>query len=179
MDILAEENYTIVTRHFVYLLYLVAKFLFLIVIAGVLFAFLMVYRQGFSKETADIVNYVFFPVIFLLINYSFIQLALGIIRYYNRLVIIVRDKFIILNSSLILQEDLEIMDLSKVMKIDVECHGLLASIFGYGHLIMEQQKDEVRTIHFIPKPYKVWQILRENTTYINQGGQEVRFFKTR
>lgn len=55
------------------------------------------------------------------------------------------------------------------MKIDVECHGLLANIFGYGHLIMEQQKDEVRTIHFIPKPYKIWQILRENTTYINQG----------
>jgi hypothetical protein len=61
------------------------------------------------------------------------------------------------------------MDLSKVMKIDVECHGLFANIFGYGHLVMEQQKDEVRTIHFIPKPYKVWQILRENTTYINQG----------
>lgn len=168
MDILAEENYTIITRHFVYLVYLVAKFLFLIIIAGVLFISLLVYKQNLSQETYDLVRYVFFPAIFLLINYSFIQLILGIIRYYNRLVIIVRDKFIILNSSLILQEDLEIMDLAKVMKIDVECHGLLASIFGYGHLIMEQQKDEVRTIHFIPHPYKVWQILRENTTYISQ-----------
>lgn len=168
MTILAEENYTIVTRHFINLLYLVAKFLFLIIIAGILFVSLLVYKQNLNKETSDIISYVFFPVIFLLTNYSFIQLILGIIRYYNRLVIIVRDKFIILNSSLILQEDLEIMDLSKVMKVDVECHGLLASIFGYGHLIMEQQKDEVRTIHFIPQPYKVWQILRENTTYINQ-----------
>jgi len=33
MDILAEENYTIITRHFIYFLYLVTKFLFLIVIA--------------------------------------------------------------------------------------------------------------------------------------------------
>ena len=54
------------------------------------------------------------------------------------------------------------------MKIDVEVHGLLSNLLGYGHLIMEQQKNEVRTIHFIPQPYKVWQILRENTTYINQ-----------
>jgi hypothetical protein len=82
--------------------------------------------------------------------------------------IIVRDRIIIINNSLILQEDLEIMDLSKVMKIDVECHGLLANMFGYGHLIIEQQKDEVKVIHFIPKPYEVWQILRENTTYISQ-----------
>lgn len=179
MTILTEENYTIVTRHFIYFLYLVAKFFFLIIIAGILFIFLLVYKGDLSQNTFEIVNYVFFPIIFLLVNYSFVQLMLGIIRYYNRLVIIVRDKFIIINSSLVLQEDLEIMDLSKVMKIDVEVHGLFASMFGYGHLIMEQQKDEVRTIHFIPNPYKVWQILRENTTYINQGGQEVRFFKTR
>jgi hypothetical protein len=71
------------------------------------------------------------------------------------------------------------MDLGKVMKIDVEVHGLLSNLLGYGHLIMEQQKDEVRTIHFIPQPYKIWQILRENTTYINQWWQEIRFFKTR
>lgn len=179
MDILAEENYTIITRHFIYFMYLVAKFLFLILIAGGLFISLLVYKQDLGNETSDIVSYVFFPVILLLVNYGFIQLILGIISYYNKLVIIVRDKFIIINSSLILQEDLEIMDLGKVMKIDVEVHGLLSNLLGYGHLIMEQQKDEVRTIHFIPKPYKVWQILRENTTYINQGGQEVRFFKTR
>lgn len=111
MDILAEENYTIITRHFIYFLYLVAKFLFLIVIAGVLFSSLLVYKQDLDSATSDIVGYVFFPVIFLLVNYGFLQLILGIIRYYNKLVIIVRDKLIILNSSLILQEDLEIMDL--------------------------------------------------------------------
>lgn len=71
------------------------------------------------------------------------------------------------------------MDLSKVMKIDIEKHGWFANLLGYGHLIMEQQKDDVRVIHFIPKPYKIWQILRERTNYLAQGGQEVRFFKTR
>ncbi|OIP53142.1 hypothetical protein AUK10_02805 [Candidatus Gracilibacteria bacterium CG2_30_37_12] len=81
------------------------------------------------------------------------------------------------NNSLILQEDLEIMDLSKVMKIDVECHGLLANTFGFGHLIIEQQKDEVKIIHFISKPYEVWQILRENTTYVDQGSQAVHFLR--
>ncbi len=179
MDILAEENYTIVTKHFVYLVYSISKFLFLMIIAWALFASLVFFKQDISKDATEIMNYVFFPVIFLLINYSFLQLALGIIKYYNNLVIIVRDKFIIVHSSLILQEDLEIMDLSKVMKVDVSVHGLLANLLWYGHLVMEQQKDEVRTIHFIPNPYIVWQILRENTTYISQWWQEVRFFKTR
>lgn len=82
-----------------------------------------------------------------------------------------------MDSTLILREDLEIMDLTKVMKIDVEVHGIFASMFGYGHLIMEQQKDEVRVIHFMPNPYRVWQILKENTSYINQGRREVRSFK--
>lgn len=168
MDILAEENYTIVTKHFVYLVYSISKFLFLMIIAWALFASLVFFKQDISKDTTEIVSYVFFPVIFLLINYAFMQLTLGIIRYYNNLVIIVRDKFIIVHSSLILQEDLEIMDLAKVMKVDVSMHGLLENLLGYWHLVMEQQKDEVRTIRFIPKPYKVWQILRENTTYSSQ-----------
>lgn len=177
MSILSEENYTIITKHAIYFLYLVAKFLFLLLIAGVLFITLLVYKDDLNKNTFDFINYIFFPIIFLLVNYGFIQLILGIINYYNRLMIIVRDRIIIINNSLILQEDLEIMDLSKVMKIDVECHGLLANMFGFGHLIIEQQKDEVKVIHFIPKPYEVWQILRENTTYINQWSQEVRFLR--
>lgn len=69
MDILAEENYTIITRHFIYFLYLVAKFLFLILIAGVLFIALLIYKEELGKDTSEIVNYVFFPVIFLLVNY--------------------------------------------------------------------------------------------------------------
>lgn len=76
MDILVEENYTIITRHFIYFLYLVAKFLFLIVIVGILFASLLVYKQDLNKDASDMVNYVFFPVIFLLVNYGFIQLIL-------------------------------------------------------------------------------------------------------
>lgn len=72
---LVEENYTIVTRHFVYFLYLIAKFLFLIIIAGILFISLLFYKQNFDGPT-DIDHYVLFPIIFLLVNYSFIQLIL-------------------------------------------------------------------------------------------------------
>lgn len=72
------------------------------------------------------------------------------------------------------------MDLAKVMKIDVVCHGFFANTLGYGTLILEQQKEEVRMIHFVPKPFKVLQILRERTNYISQQGQDdTRFFKNR
>ncbi len=59
------------------------------------------------------------------------QLVFGIIRYHNKLIIVVRDRIILISSSLILKEDIEIMELSKVMKIDVECHGLLPNILNF------------------------------------------------
>lgn len=176
MDIVTENNYTIVTRHFINLLYTVSKFLFIIIIAAGLCIILIFYKETFGRE---MVLYVLFPAAFLLVNYGFVQLILGVIRYYNRLVVIVRDKFIIINSSLMLQEDFEIMDLSKVMKIDVRIHGIFASLLNYGDLVIEQQKDEVRVIHTIPTPYKVWETIREKTSYIGQQGWEVRFFKAR
>lgn len=126
---------------------------------------------------SDIVHYVLFPIAFLLVNYAFVKLLLDIVKYENKLVIILRDKLIMLSSSLLFQEDLEIMDVGKIMKIDVECHGILANVFGFGNLILEQQKDEVRVLHYIPNPYKVFQIFREKTNYINTAPtQDLSFF---
>ncbi|MDP2103486.1 MAG: hypothetical protein Q8K26_01030, partial [Candidatus Gracilibacteria bacterium] len=65
MDILAEDNYTIVTRHFINLLYTVSKFVFIIVIASALCVILLFYKDSLGKE---IMLYVLFPVAFLLVN---------------------------------------------------------------------------------------------------------------
>ena len=74
------------------------------------------------------------------------------------------------------------MDLSKVVKIDVECHGLIPNMFNFGNLIIEQQKNEVRTIHFVPDPYHALRIIREKTNYgsistPSQTTSDIAFFK--
>lgn len=88
-------------------------------------------------------------------------------KYYNKLVIIVRDRIIIITSSLFLKEDIEILELSKVMKIDVECHGLLQNMLNYGALIVEQQKNDVRIMHLVSDPFTVLRIIREKTNYLS------------
>jgi len=49
---------------------------------------------------------------------------------------------------------------------------------GFGNLIIEQQRDELRVLHFIPAPYKVYQLLREKNSFVNATNQnDLNFFK--
>jgi hypothetical protein len=175
MSAIVENDSTIVTRHAISFLYIVAKGVLFIMIAIGIGAVFTLYKSGVPE---DLLRYFIFPVVLGLVNYAFLQLALGVVRYYNKLLIIVRDRIILITSSLFLREDIEIMDLSKVMKIDVECHGFLPNILNYGALIIEQQKNDVRLMHFVPDPYTVLRIIREKTNYVSgSGDNDLVFFK--
>ena len=162
MSIINTDEYTIVKKHYIILLIYIIKFIFLVLVS--ILIYLLTYKFKDSLWD-DIVLYFIFPIIFFIFNYAFIKFILWLIYYYNDLVILLKDKIIILKSSLFLMDDLEIIDISKVMKIDVQCHWLLSNLIGFWNLVIEQQRDELRILHFIPKPYKVFQLLREKTTY--------------
>lgn len=177
MNAIVENDSSIVSRHPIYLFYLVGKGTVLLIAAlgvGALFTF---YK---NEVPEDLLQYFVFPAVLALANYSILQFALGMVRYYNKLVIIVRDRIIIVTSSLFLQEDIEILELSKVMKIDVECHGLLQNMLNYGALIIEQQKNDVRIMHLVPDPFMVLRIIREKTNYLSGNSEtqsDLAFFK--
>ena len=61
-----------------------------------------------------------------------------------------------------MKDDIESIDAYRIMKIDAFSHWFWSNVIGYGDLIIEQQKDEVRTFHFIPKPYKIFWIIRDH-----------------
>lgn len=173
MGFVIQKEYAIIKKHFMMILYILAKFVFLLAIAAAVFIITYLYQDMFGH---DMVAYFLFPLTIILINYAFIKLSLWLIFYYNDLVIFVRDKIIIVKSSLFMQDDLEIIDVSKVMKIDVQCHWIFANLLWYWNLVIEQQRDELRILHFIPKPYKTLQLLREKTAYLNIW-QDMSFFK--
>ncbi|EKE26826.1 MAG: hypothetical protein ACD_4C00138G0015 [uncultured bacterium (gcode 4)] len=163
MSIMNTDEYTIIKKHYIILLYYIVKFIFLVFVA-----FLIYYLTYKFKDSlwTDVVKYFMFPTIFFIFNYAFIKFMGWLIFYFNDLVILLKDKIIILKSSIFLMDDLEIIDISKVMKIDIHCHWFLSNLIWFWNLIIEQQRDELRILHFIPKPYSVFQILREKTTYI-------------
>ncbi|HRI35839.1 MAG TPA: hypothetical protein PK765_01935 [bacterium] len=152
-------RYRIFRRHPIFLFYATAKFAFFLLVCAAFASFTAMYRDVIP----DIVRYgLMFPVIFLLGNYAFFRLILAIVKYENKLMIIADDKLIIVNCTLILQDDIEVISLPQIMKFDVERHGFLPMFFRYGTLVIEQKKNDVRSFHFIPDPFEVLRILNEH-----------------
>lgn len=94
-------------------------------------------------------------ITFVLLQISFIRFILELIWYYNNIIIVSLDQIMIIQSTLVLIEDIEILEIGKINKINVECRWLFANIFWYWRLIIEQQRFEKRPVFFIPDPYKV------------------------
>ncbi|MDD2871586.1 MAG: hypothetical protein PHS49_06360 [Candidatus Gracilibacteria bacterium] len=117
----------------------------------------MKYRASIGN---DIINYLFFPVIFLIVNYSFIRLILSYINFYNDLLIIHEGQLIVINATLYFIDDIEFIDISKVTKIDTFTRGFIANIIGFGNLIVEQQRDQVREFEYIPDARKALHIIK-------------------
>lgn len=173
MGFLTQKEYVIITKHSIVIFYVFAKFFIWFFIAFWLAVFIDTFKETIWT---DVILYFLLPVNLIILNYSFWKLIQGLIFYYNDLVIFIHDKIIIVKSSLVIQDDLEIIEVGKVMKIDVHCHWFFANLLGYGNLIIEQQRDQLRILHFIPQPYKALQSLREKTTYVNTN-QDLSFFK--
>lgn len=109
----------------------------------------------------QIIEFLILPFAFLVVNYAFMKLILNLIEYNNNLVLFVRNKVILTKWTVLLVDDVEIIDIKKIMKVDVECRWILANFIWWWHLIIEQQKNDVRVIHFIPRPYEVLKFLEE------------------
>ncbi|MBP8016600.1 hypothetical protein KAZ01_01195 [Candidatus Gracilibacteria bacterium] len=162
MAFLEQKEFTIITKHYVMIFIGVIKLIFFIFLSLILYYIAVKYRNIFGE---DIVKIIFFPLIFVIINYAFFRIILQFIFYYNNLIIILKDKIIILKSSLVIRDDTEIISLWKVTKIDVYKNGFFKNILDYGNLVIEMQRSEVKTIHFLPKPHKAIQIIRDKTIY--------------
>ncbi len=50
-------------------------------------------------------------------------------------------------------DNIELIDLDKITKIDTQMNGILHNLFAYGVLVIEQNRDRVREFHHIFKPY--------------------------
>ncbi len=155
-----DNNCSIIKKHFILLLFSISKFIFFLLLSFIIYK---IYTLVDTKLVWSnlYIKYILFFAIFVILNYSFIKFILDVIEYNNNLLIIKNDHIIILKASLILQDDIEIIDSYRVMKVDAFCRWIVSNIFWYWNLVIEQQKDDVRVFHFIPTPFKVLKILRQ------------------
>lgn len=109
----------------------------------------------------DLVWYLILPLSFIILNYAFIKLILYYIWYFNNLLIFHEDKIIVIKSTLLDTDNVEIIDLNKITKMDAFSNWVIPNILGYGTLVIEQQREKVREFWYIPKPYKACNYLHE------------------
>jgi hypothetical protein len=150
----------IVKRHSIILLWDFLKFILSIVFLCILYWVYISYKQVFVWNLSSIKIWVF-VFMFVMLNYIFFKHIMSLINYYNNLIVVHNDKISIIKCSLILQDDIEAINPLNIMKIDVFSHWFFSNILNFWNLVIEQQKDEVRTFHFIPNPKKLLQIIRE------------------
>lgn len=135
------------------------KFIFLIWLS--FFLYWLSFKVIQTYPDIQYLNVIFFIFVFGTLNYAFISLILSCIYYYFDLIVIYKDQIVMIKCSLILRDDIEIVDAYRIMKVDGYSRWLWANIFWYWNLIIEQQKDDVRVFHFIPKPYKLLLIIKK------------------
>lgn len=154
-----EHNGNIIIRkHWVLLSLYLIKFVFILIFAIILSFIGVFYREALGN---DLVVYVIFPLVFILVNYSFFKLVLAMIEFYNYLFIISWDQIFVINASLIMRNDIEVIDAFKIIKLDAYSRWFISNVFSYGRITIELQTKEERIFRFMPHPYTLLKYLQE------------------
>lgn len=83
------------------------------------------------------------------------------IRYYNNLIIFYKQQIIVIKSSLVWTDNVEIIDLHKITKLDTFCDWIMPNLIWYWILVIEQQREQVRDFWYVPKPHKAISYLND------------------
>lgn len=153
-----KKDYTIVRRHFITVFAKIVKAVFFLAIALILYYFTMTFK---TDLWVDITHYVLLPIILILTIYWFIKIIFAFWENNNEILVIYNDQIVIIKASLILMDDIEVIDAYRLMKIDSYAEWFWANLLGYWNIVLEQQKDNVRIFHFVAKPYKILALLKE------------------
>ncbi len=101
-----KDGYMLIRRHWIVMLLNYLKFIFLMSLAGLLF-YIAIAFQGVLGRV--LVVYVMFPAIFLTINFAFLKLIFDMIKYFNRLIVIDNHSVIVIKTSLIETDNIELI----------------------------------------------------------------------
>lgn len=110
--------------------------------------------------------YILIPLIVVLIHYAFFRFIFYLIEYYNYLFIIAQDQIFIINTSFILQNDIEVIDAYKIIKLDAYSRWFFSNILSYGKILIEIQTNEQKWFVFMPHPFKLLSFLQIQREFV-------------
>lgn len=122
----------------------------------------------------ELVKYLIFPITFFMLNYAFFKLIVYIIAYYNSIIIFYDYKIFVVKSTLITVDYVEVIDMDKVTKFDTYINWIIGNLLWFWTLVVEQQRDKVRELRFVPDSHKAVRILtRTKKNLLEEEWQDV------
>ena len=82
------------------------------------------------------------------------------VEFYNSLFIISWDSIYIISATLLLKDEIEVIDALKIIEIDSHARWIFQNILWFWTIRIELQTKEERNIWFIPNPYKLLNTLK-------------------
>lgn len=148
---------TIISKHKILLSLVIFKFIYFMLIISILMWIVSYYKDWIDE---NIKLYYIFPVIYSLFVYAFFKLALWFVEFYNSLFIISWDSIYIISATLLLKDEIEVIDALKIIEIDSHARWIFQNILWFWTIRIELQTKEERNIWFIPNPYKLLNTLK-------------------
>lgn len=153
-----KDWYILIRRHWIIMVFNYVKFFFHLWICILLLYISIKFQDSLDH---DFIKYIMFPCIFVILNYAFLRMAHEIIKYYNNLIIFKDREVIVIKTTLIDTDNVEIIDLEKVSKIDTNMQWIISNVLAYWSLILEQYRDRTRIFNHIYKPYRAANYIKE------------------
>lgn len=171
MNYYTKGNLVIIRKHILLLLFRSLKVVMYLLVAWLLYWLTIKYKDEFWP---DLIHYIILPTILIIVNFGFLKLILYVIQHYNNLLIFHDDHLVVIKSSFILVDDIEILDVYKVTKIDTYSRWIMSNLFWYGTVIVEQTRNEVRQFSFIPDPKRTLWLFREQKSRIIEQRSKIK-----
>jgi hypothetical protein len=167
-QIVDEEVLTFFRRHYVVIIPQILGILVLV------FLFAVVFISDFKS----VVNAVFpppiypffaFTVIFVL-TYMMHRIFTGLLNYFFGIVIVTNHRIIDLNKTVVLQDDCDAIDLTKIQDVRMIKDGIMKTILNYGDLVITMPAvNMIKAIHCVPNPgYYFRKINKTKRQYVLQ-----------
>lgn len=160
MNYYTYDNHVVIKRHKMIMCFSFLKVIFIFLVSFFLYYIATILQTQWSKASMIVVSIAFF-IIFCLVHYGFFILTSLLIKYYNNVLIISDNTIVSIKCSLLLKDDVEVIDCYRITKVDAFTRWFLPNILSYWQIVIEQQQNDLKTFHYIPKPYKLLEIVKK------------------
>jgi hypothetical protein len=166
------KNALLLRRHQIKLFYIFWKFLvYLFLIMFIIMIFMLI---SWYNKMWDAFNEYLFSFFLIFINIITLVLILDIIAHFNNLIYVNDTHIYIIQNWLLVKEDIEIIELNQVTKVNILCQWFLANACSYWKIVIEQQRTETRPLFYIPEPYRVMSNIRTKIDKLKGSSWQVK-----